>query len=67
MCSQFVCDELLQLMWSDLQKNQEIALNATVDSTWESSSYFEIWIPTHTQGIPKRGNDAIPDGWTLSW
>ena len=66
-CSQFVGDEHLQLMWSDIQKNQEIALNTTIDSTWEASSHFVIWLPSHTQDIPKRGNAAITDNWTFSW
>ena len=66
-CSHFVGDKNLQLMWSALQKNQEIALNATADYTWEASSYFAIWVPAHPQGIPKRENTASTDDWTLSW
>ena len=54
-------------MVSALQKNQEIALNTTVDFTWEASGYFAICLQAHTQGIPKRGNAASPDDWTFSW
>ena len=62
-CSQFVGDEHLQLIWSALQKNQEIFLNVNVDSTWGASDYFAIWISEHTQGIPKRDNYASPNDW----